>query len=158
MTHFPRTLALLSYMAAFLALATYNPVEAGDYSLTAPTSATRWVAGQQGLVIAVSVKRSKVDPIPPGDDLLTITLRRKNGLLYTTVATIRDGVQLLMGPTDTEPKTLTISDFIVPVDLPAGNNYYVHLGEGGFLPPTADSPNFQIIAAPPGKVQNSCYM
>ncbi|KAF9364152.1 hypothetical protein BGX34_002366 [Mortierella sp. NVP85] len=143
-----RTLTLLSYFIAFLAITTYNLAEAADFSLTAPTVATRWVAGQQGLVIAVSLKRAKADPPSPSDTLMRVTLERKGFIGSTTVATIREVVQLLMKPTDTVPAQLTISDFIVPADMPPGNKYFVLMKESGLFGAKAESDTFEIIAAP----------
>ncbi|KAF9994630.1 hypothetical protein BGZ65_009742 [Modicella reniformis] len=144
-----KSLSLLSYLILFLTLATYSLVEASDYSIGAPTAATRWVAGQQGLVIITS-QLVKVNPAPT-DNLLTITLERSKFLGSDTVATIKDGVQLLMGFNDTQPASLSIMDFVVPTTLPAGNNYFVKLKEGGFwFPRSESSSQFEIIAAPGG--------
>jgi hypothetical protein len=150
MAVFSRSLAFLTYFIAFLALATYTQVDAAkEYTLTAPTAATQWVPGQPGLVVLVSTMRAKSDPPGPTEQLLTITLRRDRIIGSDEIATIKDGVQLLMKPTDTQPAQLTISDFIVPASIAPGKKYFVKVQQGtGLFAPNSDSPQFEIVAAP----------
>ncbi|KAI7819274.1 hypothetical protein BC939DRAFT_460750 [Gamsiella multidivaricata] len=157
MASLPRTFSLLFCLLILLALSTQHLVQADkSYSFFAPTAATRWVAGQQGLVSIISTDKAKGDASPT-DRLLTITLRTKSGGIFpstTVVATIKDGIQLLIPANSTATQVqLDITDFIVPATLTAGENYLVHLeraSSGLFdFDRTTDSSNFQIFAAPP---------
>ncbi|KAG9069968.1 hypothetical protein KI688_009298 [Linnemannia hyalina] len=135
-------------------LLTSHTTSAGGYTFQNPTAATRWSTGQPGLITIVSTDAAKADT-PTTSRLLTITLRISSGGIFgssTTVAVIKDAFQLLVpvGST-TGSVTLTISDWIVPATLAAGDKYTVHLArtKDGFfdIPDSVDSPTFQIVAA-----------
>ncbi|KAF9296462.1 hypothetical protein BGZ88_012573 [Linnemannia elongata] len=135
-------------------LLTSHTTSAGGYIFQNPTAATRWSTGQPGLITIVSTDAAKADTSPTSR-LLTITLRISSGGIFggsTAVAVIKDGFQLLVPPGSTTGSvTLTISDWVVPATLAAGNKYSVHLArtKDGFfdIPDSVDSPNFQIVAA-----------
>lgn len=134
-------------------LLTSHTTSAGGYSFQSPTAATRWSTGQPGLITIVSTDAAKADT-PSTSRLLTITLRISSGGIFgssTTVAVIKDGFQLLVPPGSTTGSvTLSISDWVVPATLAAGNRYSVHLArtKDGFfdIPDSVDSPTFQIVA------------
>ncbi|KAF9146126.1 hypothetical protein BGX30_003982 [Mortierella sp. GBA39] len=135
-------------------LLTSHTTSAGGYTFQNPTAATRWSTGQPGLITIVSTDAAKADT-PTTSRLLTITLRISSGGIFgssTTVAVIKDAFQLLvpLGST-TGSVTLTISDWVVPATLAAGDKYTVHLArtKDGFfdIPDSVDSPTFQIVAA-----------
>ncbi|KAI9236508.1 MAG: hypothetical protein BYD32DRAFT_418646 [Podila humilis] len=124
------------------------------YSLQTPTAATRWVVGQSGTITIVSTDKATASTSPTAR-LLTITLRTANRGIFggtTLVATIRDRVQLLVPAGSTEPSvSLTISDWVVPANVPAETNYIVQVArdKDGFfdIPDKVTSPQFQIVAA-----------
>ncbi|KAF9081430.1 hypothetical protein BGX23_000876, partial [Mortierella sp. AD031] len=103
-----------------------STVHAG-YTFQTPTGATRWTTGQPGLITIVSTDKASANA-PPTSRLLTITLRIGTGGIFgssTTVAVIKDGVQLLVPAGSTTPSvTLAISDWVVPATLTAGNKYF----------------------------------
>ncbi|KAF9934913.1 hypothetical protein FBU30_010180 [Linnemannia zychae] len=142
---------LVSLLLTLLSLATQ--VYAG-YSFSTPTEATRWSTGQPGLITVVSTDKAAADTAPSAR-LLTITLRQGSTGLFGSnkiVATIRDGIQLLVPVGSTVPQvTLSISDWVVPATLSTGSNYFLHLerAKDGFfdVPDKVDSPSFQIVTA-----------
>ncbi|KAF9916760.1 hypothetical protein BX616_002874 [Lobosporangium transversale] len=143
----------ISYMVvALLAVSTHHIqlVEAGSYSLTAPTGATRWVPGQQGLVSIESTEKAK-SATPTNDRLLTITLRYYKNIFQPAelVATIKDHTQLLIpfNSTATQVK-LDIIDFVVPTTVNPGSDYFVRLSrnDGFFDRENVDTDRFQILA------------
>ncbi|KAF9415025.1 hypothetical protein BGZ94_000210 [Podila epigama] len=154
MTSTPRSLLLL----VLLALAHLVSVAHAGYSFQTPTAATRWVAGQPGTITIVSTDKAAANTSPTAR-LLTITLRRaKGGLLggSTLVSTIRDRVQLLVPVGSTQPSvSLTINDWVVPANVPAGTNYFVQLvrDKDGFfdIADKENTPEFEIqaIVTPP---------
>ncbi|KAG0340162.1 hypothetical protein BG000_000540 [Podila horticola] len=146
----PRSFLLLLFVT-LIHLATF--AHAG-YSLQTPTAATRWVVGQPGTITVVSTDKATATTSPTAR-LLTITLRTANGGLFggsTLVATIRDRVQLLVPAGSAQPSvSLTINDWVVPANVPAGTNYIVQVArdKDGFfdIPDKESSPQFQIVAA-----------
>ncbi|KAG0013010.1 hypothetical protein BGZ82_002313, partial [Podila clonocystis] len=146
----PRSFLLL-LLVTLVHLATF--AHAG-YSLQTPTAATRWVVGQPGSITIVSTDKATATTSPTAR-LLTITLRTANGGLFggsTLVATIRDRVQLLVPAGSTQPSvSLTINDWVVPANVPAGTKYIVQVArdKDGFfdIPDKESSPQFQIVAA-----------
>ncbi|KAG0209202.1 hypothetical protein BGX28_010489 [Mortierella sp. GBA30] len=145
---------LLSFVLLHLTFLSSTPlVHAGDYSVQTPTGATRWVAGQLGLVTIVSKTKAKPNQ-STNDELLTITLQKgDSGKLgfSSKVTTIRDRVQLLIPESSTQSfVTLDISDWVVPANVVPGTDYFVRV-----IPPgwawleRTDSPTFQIVAAAP---------
>ncbi|KAG0071091.1 hypothetical protein BGZ92_004316, partial [Podila epicladia] len=152
----PRFFLLL--LVTLVHLATF--AHAG-YSLQTPTAATRWVVGQPGTITIVSTDKATATTSPTAR-LLTITLRTANGGIFggsTLVATIRDRVQLLVPAGSAQPSvSLTINDWVVPANVPAGTKYIVQVArdKDGFfdIPDKESSPQFQIVAAvappPPG--------
>ncbi|KAG0282191.1 hypothetical protein BGZ96_000750 [Linnemannia gamsii] len=146
---------LLLSLLALVAITPTTVVHAGPYTLTTPTAATRWTAGQPGAITLLSTDQAKADT-KPTDRLLTITLRLgKGGLLggSTQVAVIRDGVQLLVPFKGTENQVkLDVNNWIVPAGTAAGDKYFVQMvrAKDGFLdfPGKVDSAYFQIVAAP----------
>ncbi|KAF9937676.1 hypothetical protein BGZ75_002057 [Mortierella antarctica] len=142
-------------------------VQAGPYSFQTPTGATRWTVGQVGLINIVSKEHAEAKTLPD-DKLFKVTLERRKGGLFggrTTMTTIRDRVQLLIpaaNPQQTEV-TLDINDWLVPANVPAGDNYFVRLEleKGGFLgfKESAETPEFQIVGAPtPGNTTATMTM
>lgn len=68
------------------------------------------------------------------------------------MATIRDRVQLLVPAGSAQPSvSLTINDWVVPANVPAGTTYIVQVArdKDGFfdIPDKESSPQFQIVAA-----------
>ncbi|KAG0357932.1 hypothetical protein BG005_002921 [Podila minutissima] len=146
----PRSFLFLLFVT-LVHLATF--AHAG-YSLQTPTAATRWVVGQPGTITIVSTDKATATTSPTAR-LLTITLRTANGGIFggsTLVATIRDRVQLLVPAGSAQPSvSLTINDWVVPANVPAGTTYIVQVArdKDGFfdIPDKESSPQFQIVAA-----------
>ncbi|KAG0256012.1 hypothetical protein BGZ95_005599, partial [Linnemannia exigua] len=115
---------LLFLFSLLLTLLTTQTVQAAAYSFLTPTAATRWSTGQPGLITLVSTDKASAGTTPTSR-LLTVTLRSgSSGFLgsSTLVATIKDGIQLLVPVGSATPSvTLVIQDWIVPATLAAGN-------------------------------------
>ncbi|KAF9135182.1 hypothetical protein BG015_003304 [Linnemannia schmuckeri] len=145
-------LFLLSLLVLVL---TPSTAHAGPYTLTTPTSATRWTPGQPGAITLLSTDKAKAST-KPTDRLLTITLRLGKGGIFggsTQVAVIRDGVQLLVPFKGTENQVkLDVTNWVVPPGTAAGDKYFVQMvrtKEGFFdIPDKVESAFFQIVAAP----------
>ncbi|KAF9288674.1 hypothetical protein BGZ68_010797 [Mortierella alpina] len=146
-------LALAAFLLLHLTLLSsqLTLVQAGSYSFQTPTAATRWTVGQPGQINIVSKDRAGANT-KPDDKLFKVTLERR-GLfgIHTTVTTIRDRVQLLIpaaNPQQTEV-TMDINDWLVPLNVPAGDKYFVRLemDKGIIFKESADTPEFQIVAA-----------
>ena len=149
-----------SFLVILLLLSTiFSPVHAADtYSFQVPTAATVWTPGQAGVITITSTEKA-TSTTKPTDRLLTITLQKTTSIFGTSkqVAVIQDRLQLLVpaGSPQTEVSA-TISDWIVPSNLPPASTYFVRLVRaktsfGDFFPLTENSPSFQIVApvAPP---------
>ncbi|KAG9069189.1 hypothetical protein KI688_010086 [Linnemannia hyalina] len=149
------TTPALFLLSLLVLIITPTAVHAGPYTLTTPTSATRWTAGQPGSVTLLSTDKAGAST-QSTDRLLTITLRvGKGGLLggSTQVAVIRDGIQLLVPFKGTEKQVkLDVSDWMVPAGTAAGDKYFVQMvrRKDGFfdIPDKVESAFFQIVAAP----------
>src|SRR5690554_5453911 len=114
MARFSNTVLLFSLLLVQLS---HHLVQAG-YTFQAPTAATRWVAGQTGLVTIVSNDKAD-DETKATDRLLTITLRNDRN----TAAVIKDGLQLLI-PVDSDAAQVSWTwEWLVPADMPAGAIY-----------------------------------
>ncbi|KAF9282756.1 hypothetical protein BGZ88_010859 [Linnemannia elongata] len=143
---------LLSLLVLIL---TPTTVHAGSYTLTTPTSATRWTAGQSGAITLLSTDKAGAST-KPTDRLLTITLRLGKGGIFggsTQVAVIRDGIQLLVPFKGTENQVkLEVNDWVVPAGTAAGDKYFVQMvrRKDGFfdIPDKVEGAFFQIVAAP----------
>ncbi|KAF9955050.1 hypothetical protein BGZ72_004079 [Mortierella alpina] len=163
-------LALAAFLLLQLTLLSSQQtlVQAGPYSFQTPTGATRWTVGQPGQINIVSKERAKANTSPT-DKLFKVTLeRRKDGLFggRTTITTIRDRLQLLIpaaNPQQTEV-TMDINDWLIPANVPPGNNYFVRLeldknGVLDLFPESAETPVFQIVAAAiPGNTTTTMTM
>ncbi|KAF9909944.1 hypothetical protein EC991_007747 [Linnemannia zychae] len=143
------------FFTLFIALLTTQTAHAASYTFQTPTAATRWTPGQPGLITIVSTDKASAST-PPTSRLLTITLRVGTGGLFgssTTVATIKEGIQLLVPVGSATPSvTLVIQDWIVPATMPPGENkFFVHLArakDGLFdIPDSVDSATFSVVAA-----------
>ncbi|KAF9116335.1 hypothetical protein BGX27_003328 [Mortierella sp. AM989] len=149
---FPKAFSFVLLVQLLALSSSQNLVQAADYSFTTPTAATRWVAGQPALVTIVSTDKAK-SAAPSNDRLLSITLNVNKGIFQpnSLVATIKDHVQLLVpfGSTQTQV-SLSINDFVIPANVPAGDKYFVTLKryDSLFDQETVKSPTFQIVAAP----------
>ncbi|KAF9144624.1 hypothetical protein BGX30_012175 [Mortierella sp. GBA39] len=145
----------LFLLSLLVLIITPTTVHAGPYTLTTPTSATRWTAGQPGSVTLLSTDKAGAST-QSTDRLLTITLRLGKGGIFggsTQVAVIRDGIQLLVPFKGTENQVkLEVSDWIVPAGTAAGDKYFVQMvrRKDGFfdIPDKVESAFFQIVAAP----------
>ncbi|KAF9916942.1 hypothetical protein FBU30_001069 [Linnemannia zychae] len=149
-------LAAPAFFLLSLLITTPSIVHAGPYTLQAPTSATRWMAGQPGIVTVISTDKADAKT-KPSDRLLTITLRIAKGGIFggsTVVAVIRDGVQLLVPLKGAERQVkLDVNDWVVPATgIAPGDKYFVQVARAkdGFfdIPDKVDSAHFQIVAAP----------
>ncbi|KAG0248766.1 hypothetical protein BG011_009930 [Mortierella polycephala] len=145
MARFSNTVLLFSLLLVQLS---HHLVQAG-YTFQAPTAATRWVAGQPGLVTIVSTDKAKANT-KVTDRLLTITLRNDRN----TAAVIKDGLQLLVPAGSAEKQVSWTLDWVVPADMPGGLIYSVHLerAKDGFfdlLPDKEKTAIFQIDANVP---------
>lgn len=143
------------FLLSLLVLILAPTVHAGPYTLTTPTSATRWTAGQPGSITLLSTDKAGAST-KPTDRLLTITLRLGKGGIFggsNQVAVIRDGIQLLVPFKGTENQVkLEVSDWMVPAGTAAGDKYFVQMvrRKDGFfdIPDKVESAFFQIVAAP----------
>jgi len=121
--------------------------DASTYTITAPTGAARWTTGQPALITIVSTDKATANT-KPTDDLLTIVLCTPVPIINTcsASATITDRLQVMIPFNSTAASvSYDITNWIVPTNLPPGNNYYVHLAQSGLFAPTADSPIFQVV-------------
>ncbi|GJJ75729.1 hypothetical protein EMPS_08087 [Entomortierella parvispora] len=130
-----------------------SPVQsAAEYSFQVPTANTIWTAGQAGVITITSTDK-ETSTTKPTDRLLTITLQKDKTLLGSNqVALIRNRLQLLVPAGSSQTSvSVTITDWIVPADLPAGSTYFVQLQRAkvsvwDILPLKETSPRFQIVA------------